>query len=571
MDTPCIRGHSRSTHPGFDGEVPVASSHPHPELPTAFPQAKRTFTPMIRSHVVVDGSNIATEGRTTPSLRQLDDAVTTFMEEHQVDTITVVVDATFPNRIDQSERAEFEAALLAGELVTPPAGTIGRGDAFILQVAEKVDATVLSNDSFQELHATRPWIFDEGRLIGGKPVPGVGWVFSLRTPVRGPVSRRTTREARSKDRPRPPVERESVEQTDGRSGRRRGSRSNGAADASTDTRDQRRGAQRSTDATRNANNTNNTNNTESRGDRRGASRKPSEPLNEPLHFLEFVSEHPIGSTLQGTVESFSSHGAYVRVGNARCYSPLKLLGDPAPRTARDVLRLGDEHTFAVFSIDTPRRGIDLALVSSPSAPASTDTRARNRKSSMSAHGGEDVTSVSDAQHTAASSDVAHDTSTHVDVVVGTTVQPHEHAEEAKMAVKKAPAKKTAAKKAPAKKAVAKKAPAKKTAAKKAPAKKAPAKKTAAKKAPAKKTAAKKAPAKKTAAKKAPAKKAPAKKAPARKAPAKKAPAKKTAAKKAPAKKAVAKKAPARKAPAKKAPAKKTAAKKAPAKRATGRR
>src|SRR6478609_4074153 len=98
---------------------------------------KRHNPHMIRSHVVVDGSNIATEGRTTPSLRQLDDAVTAFLAEHEVETLTVVVDATFPNRIDPSERAEYEAALLAGELVTPPAGAIGRGDAFILQIAGK--------------------------------------------------------------------------------------------------------------------------------------------------------------------------------------------------------------------------------------------------------------------------------------------------------------------------------------------------------------------------------------------------------------------------------------------------
>ena len=30
---------------------------------------------------------------------------------------------------------------------------------------------MLSNDSFQEFHAEHPWLFDEGRLIGGKPVP----------------------------------------------------------------------------------------------------------------------------------------------------------------------------------------------------------------------------------------------------------------------------------------------------------------------------------------------------------------------------------------------------------------
>ena len=85
---------------------------------------------MSTHYVVVDGSNIATEGRSLPSLRQLDEAVKAFLTEHPADQLTVVVDATFGHRIDPSERDEYEAAVLAGELVSPPAGAIGRGDAF---------------------------------------------------------------------------------------------------------------------------------------------------------------------------------------------------------------------------------------------------------------------------------------------------------------------------------------------------------------------------------------------------------------------------------------------------------
>ena len=36
----------------------------------------------IRDHVIVDGSNIATEGRSLPSLAQLDEAVRAFLEEY---------------------------------------------------------------------------------------------------------------------------------------------------------------------------------------------------------------------------------------------------------------------------------------------------------------------------------------------------------------------------------------------------------------------------------------------------------------------------------------------------------
>src|SRR5579863_9057551 len=151
-------------------------------------------------HVIVDGSNLATEGRNMPSLSQLDQAVREFIAENPTDEVTVVVDASFGHRIDPSEVAAFEEAESAGEVVSPPAGAIGRGDAFLLRIAEKTGATVLSNDSFQEFHGDHTWLFDKGRLIGGKPVPGVGWIFMPRTPVRGQKSREVVKEAKRKKR-----------------------------------------------------------------------------------------------------------------------------------------------------------------------------------------------------------------------------------------------------------------------------------------------------------------------------------------------------------------------------------
>ncbi len=147
-------------------------------------------------HVVVDGSNLATEGRTLPSLKQLNEAVLAYMEEHPDDVVTVVVDATFGHRIDPREVPEFDAAVENNELVAPPAGAIGRGDAFVLTIANKVNATIISNDSYQEFHGEYDWLFDEGRLIGGKPVPNVGWVFVPRVPVRGPISRRAVKDSK---------------------------------------------------------------------------------------------------------------------------------------------------------------------------------------------------------------------------------------------------------------------------------------------------------------------------------------------------------------------------------------
>ncbi len=150
---------------------------------------------------MVDGSNLATEGRTFPSLKQLDEAVRSYAEEDPGSSIIVVVDATFEHRVSDAEREQVREAMLNGEVISPPAGAIGRGDAFVLRIAERTGAIVLSNDSFQEFHGEHPWLFNDGRLIGGKPVPGVGWIFTPRLPIRGPKSRAATAEAKSKKDP----------------------------------------------------------------------------------------------------------------------------------------------------------------------------------------------------------------------------------------------------------------------------------------------------------------------------------------------------------------------------------
>jgi hypothetical protein len=450
---------------------------------------------MIRSHVVVDGSNIATEGRTTPSLAQLDDAVKAFLAEHPVETLTVVVDATFPNRIDPSERAEYEEAMLAGELVTPPAGAIGRGDAFILQIADKVGATVLSNDSFQELHPVHPWLFDDGRLIGGKPVPGVGWVFLLRSPVRGPVSRRASRESKGRDRSRGTADTTTATTARTPKAPKDSRPANSSADDASGGARRRRGGRKRND--------------QANEPKPRTPSKPAEAANDALPFIEFVANHPVGSTLEGTVETFSSHGAYVAAGGARCYVPLKLMGDPPPRAAREVMKVGETRRFAVHSLDTPRRGIDLALVADAVVRRVTDAAEHGSKSRKSREtpAPQAVDEMMSRTTVVAPKRRRRSGVSTNDAVVGTTSPPDQHAEEATVTpvAKKAPTRKATAKKAAAKKSVAKK-----TAAKKAPAKKRVVKKTAAKKTVARKTAAKKAPAKKTAAKKTAAKKAPAK-------------------------------------------------------------
>jgi|GEM_PF-141150 len=301
---------------------------------------------MPARHVVVDGSNIATEGNSLPSLKQLDEAVREYLRENPDDTVTVVVDATFGHRIPAEEREMFEQAEREGDIVSPPAGAIGRGDAFLLRIADKVGAVVLSNDSFQEFHGEHEWLFDKGRLIGGKPVPGVGWIFTPRSPVRGPKSRESVKEAKRKRQAEQGEDGtiSGLELAAGRSQGRSGTRKlQKAIEAATEEAVlPEKAAKR-------------------RRRRRRAAEAPAEPVNDPLAFINFIASYRPGEAVEGVVEEFSSHGAYISAGGARCYLPLSAMGNPPPRSAREVLRKGEARTFTVQAFDPMRRGVELAL------------------------------------------------------------------------------------------------------------------------------------------------------------------------------------------------------------------
>ncbi|HVB06320.1 MAG TPA: hypothetical protein VNF07_08780 [Acidimicrobiales bacterium] len=278
---------------------------------------------MPAQHVVVDGSNIATETRQLPSLAQLESALEELRKDFPEAEVTVVVDATFAHRIDSSELARFEAAQLRGEFVSPPAGAIGRGDAFLLRIAEKVDGTVLSNDSFQEFHGEHPWLFERGRLIGATPVPGVGWIFVPRTPVRGPKSRVATRDAT----------REKAKVT------------KAIAVATLEVEHPESTPEQS----------------EHRSRRTRAPAEKPQAVNDPITFISFIAEHKLGDEVDALVESFTSHGAVITYGEVRCYAPLANLAEPPPRSAREVLHRGATERFVITALDPYRRGIELAL------------------------------------------------------------------------------------------------------------------------------------------------------------------------------------------------------------------
>ncbi len=374
--------------------------------------------------VVVDGSNLATEGRTIPNLVQLDDAVRAFLEEYPGVDVIVVVDASFEHRVAVSERARFKEAEIAGEIVTPPAGAVGRGDAFILKIAQRIDAVVLSNDSFQEFHEQYPWLFDTGRLIGGKPVKGVGWVFTERIPVRGIKSVRATRA----------VKKVAVELPEGvvpaigdtltpvksaRVAKRAASKGPAAVKTTAAVKDS---AIAKDNAIVKVARKTLTPPTEMKAAKAKEPKEPKEPkkpapstspratkkavaskkavkktilaplsavvasplapeesdapavalrrgrqpVNPEDRFTTFVKQYKVGTTLSGEVVAFTSHGAVIKVAmkngeTIECYAPTTSLGDPAPARARDVLKRGDRKSFRLVNVDDERRIAELAL------------------------------------------------------------------------------------------------------------------------------------------------------------------------------------------------------------------
>ncbi len=88
---------------------------------------------------------------------------------------------------------------------------------------------------------------------------------------------------------------------------------------------------------------------------------PGPALNEPMTFLTFVANHPIGSMFKGTVSSFTSHGAHIDIDGMKAHIPLSRLGNPAPNKARDVLSKGETRDFVLVSLDAPRRRAEVAL------------------------------------------------------------------------------------------------------------------------------------------------------------------------------------------------------------------
>ncbi|MEY3711984.1 MAG: hypothetical protein RL104_767, partial [Bacteroidota bacterium] len=88
----------------------------------------------------------------------------------------------------------------------------------------------------------------------------------------------------------------------------------------------------------------------------------SRAVNDVLPFLAFVEKHPVGSKVKCLVDSYSAHGAYVSVDDIKAYAPLRLLGSPPPRSARDALKLGQVVQLVIAGYTPSRRSVEVGVV-----------------------------------------------------------------------------------------------------------------------------------------------------------------------------------------------------------------
>jgi hypothetical protein len=103
-------------------------------------------------------------------------------EKYPLADIHVVVDATFRHKVAEEEKAAVTAALSKGDILQPPAGTEGKGDALVVAIADESGAVVVTNDNYVELQSRYPWLRENGRVLGATRTKD-RWVFTPRTCV----------------------------------------------------------------------------------------------------------------------------------------------------------------------------------------------------------------------------------------------------------------------------------------------------------------------------------------------------------------------------------------------------
>ena len=344
-------------------------------------------------HVVVDGSEPGHRGRTLPSSAAAGRGGAR-ASAARPDASSSWSSTPPSSTASPKERDAVRAghAQRRGHLAA--AGAIGAATPSCCASRSGPAPSSSRNDSFQEFHGEHPWLFDDGRLIGGKPVPESVGSSRPRFPIRGPKSRAATAEAKSEEgprvcRPRRPnwpsgqesgqagiegqegdqvsvssvdayghhADRPATRPGQGRSGaleRDRGSR-RGGTPARPEPRPSRRARQAGGAARACQSQESGSHDDTVAASAAGAARpRTASPrhrrCNEPLAFINFVASFAIGTTWKARWCRSPRTGPWSTWPCPKAASldpphPLTAMGTPPPTKARQVLKKGEVRPF----------------------------------------------------------------------------------------------------------------------------------------------------------------------------------------------------------------------------------
>lgn len=139
--------------------------------------------------LVVDASNVARSlPGEAPDVFLLMDCVSSLKKEFPDHEVLLVADASLrhlvKNQSGDAELEQFDSMIRNQLLVEVPAGTPGKADRLILQIAGQKRAIIVSNDSYKEFQNDNHWLFEGERLLGHTYHRTIGWQFTTRKPVR---------------------------------------------------------------------------------------------------------------------------------------------------------------------------------------------------------------------------------------------------------------------------------------------------------------------------------------------------------------------------------------------------
>ena len=108
-----------------------------------------------REVVVIDGANVAYEERSAGGKPKLSNLlkVKRELEERGFEAV-IIVDASLKYDID--DQTQLESLIRSQQVRQVPAGT--DADFFIIQLADQLDARVVTNDRYKDYTQQYPWI-----------------------------------------------------------------------------------------------------------------------------------------------------------------------------------------------------------------------------------------------------------------------------------------------------------------------------------------------------------------------------------------------------------------------------